>query len=105
MNDRMMVLIELLDPGVGVERGQRTGDPDGNARRAAAWRNTARVVAAYRDRYRNTDETPLGAVSASETQRLGAARAHAALDRAFSLGLGPVNRFQQTAGRPVSPSL
>ena len=81
------------------------GTLPGDARRAAAWRNTARVVAAYRDRYRITDDTPLGAVSASETQRLGAARAHAALDRAFSLGLGPVNRFQQTAGRPVSPSL
>lgn len=39
------------------------------SRRLAAWRRAARVVAAYRDRYRVTDDTPLGAPPASEAQK------------------------------------
>jgi hypothetical protein len=58
------------------------GTSPSDIRRAAAWRRAARVVAAYRDRYRITDDTPLGAPPASEAQKIEAARARAALDRA-----------------------
>lgn len=50
-----------------------------DARRAAAWRRGARVVAAYRDRYRIIDDAPLGASPASEAQKIDAARARVAL--------------------------
>ena len=50
-------------------------------RRAATWRKAARVVAAYRDRYRITDDAPLGAPPESAAQKIDAARARTALDR------------------------
>ncbi len=56
-----------------------------DAQRAAAWRKAARVVAAYRDRYRITDDTPLGAPPLSEAQKIDAVRARAALDRMLNL--------------------
>jgi len=55
--------------------GTRPHDP----RRAATWRKAARVVAAYRDRYRITNDTPLGPPPASEAQKIDAARARVAL--------------------------
>jgi hypothetical protein len=55
-----------------------------DARRAAAWRSTARVIAAYRDRYRITGDTLLGAPPTSEAQKIDAARAKACLDRTLS---------------------
>ena len=58
------------------------GAPPAERRRAATWRKAARVVAAYRDRYRITDDTPLGAPPESAAQRIDAARARAALDQA-----------------------
>jgi hypothetical protein len=57
--------------------GTRPTEP----RRAAAWRKSARVIAAYRDRYRVTDDAPLGAPPESAVQKIDAARARAALDR------------------------
>ena len=56
-----------------------------DARSAAAWKQRARVIAAYRDRYGITGTTPLGAPAGNETQKINAARAHAALDRARAL--------------------
>lgn len=61
------------------------GTPPKRARGAAAWRQAARTVAAYRDRYGITDITPLGAPAESDTQKIDAARARAALDRARDL--------------------
>ncbi len=55
------------------------GTPPHGPSRAATWRKAARVVAAYRDRYRITDDTPLGAPPASEAQKIEAARAGSAL--------------------------
>lgn len=52
-----------------------------HARAAQAWRNAARTIAAYRDRYGITGPAPLGAAAEVETQKLDAARARAALDR------------------------
>lgn len=37
------------------------GAPPADRRRAAAWRKSVRVIAAYRGRYRITDDTPIGA--------------------------------------------
>src|SRR5699024_9621990 len=60
------------------------GTSPSDTRRAAAWRRAARVVAAYRDRYRITDDAPLGAPPVSEAQKIDAARAKVCLDRALS---------------------
>ena len=58
------------------------GASPSDARRAEVWRKAARVVAAYRDRYRITDEPPLGAPPVSEAQRIDAARARSAVTQA-----------------------
>ncbi len=55
------------------------GTPPTDRRRAATWRKSARVVAAYRDRYRITGDTPLGAPPESAAQKIDAARAKRAL--------------------------
>ncbi|WHE37666.1 MobF family relaxase [Microbacterium sp. BDGP8] len=55
------------------------------ARAAHAWRNAARTIAAYRDRYGIAGPAPLGAPAEADTQKLDAARARAALDRARRL--------------------
>ncbi|WOF24755.1 MobF family relaxase [Microbacterium betulae] len=55
------------------------------ARAAHEWRNAARTIAVYRDRYGVTGPPPLGAPAETETQKLDAARARAALDRARRL--------------------
>jgi len=83
------------------------GTPPGDARRAAAWRKAARVVAAYRDRYRITDDAPLGAPPASEAQKIDAARARAALGsvrQAAQTGPAALALARQTSGR-VGPTL
>lgn len=60
-------------------------NPPAQERAAAAWRHAARTVAAYRDRYGITDTTPLGAPAENEAQKIDAARASAALERARTL--------------------
>ncbi len=49
------------------------------------WRRRALVVAAYRDRYQITDPAPLGTQPESTAQKIDAARARAALNRAQSI--------------------
>jgi hypothetical protein len=58
------------------------GAPPTDRRRAPVWRKAARVVAAYRDRYRITDDTPLGAPPESAAQKIDAARARSAVTQA-----------------------
>ena len=58
--------------------------PEGAA--AARWRECGRIVAAYRDRYQITDDTPLGPEAGSDAQKIDAARAETALKRAKQLG-------------------
>ena len=80
-------------------------------RRAAAWRKSARVVAAYRDRYRITDNIPLGAPPELAAPRIDAARARSALDQVRQLvadesrqaeaGLQAVRRDQSAPGRSI----
>ena len=54
-------------------------------RRAATWRKSERVIAAYRDRYRIIDDAPLGAPPESAAQKIDAARARAALEQMRTL--------------------
>lgn len=57
--------------------------PEGAA--ASRWRECGRIVAAYRDRYQITDDTPLGPEAGSDAQKIDAARAETALKRAKQL--------------------
>ncbi|MCV7658465.1 relaxase domain-containing protein [Micrococcus luteus] len=78
------------------------------ARTARAWRNAARTIAAYRDRYGVTGLAPLGARAETETQNLDAARARAALDRAQNLAQPEQpeqERARRTGPQRVRPSL
>ena len=87
------------------------GAPSSDRRRAAAWRKSARVVAAFRDRYRITDDTPLGAPPETAAQKIDAARARSALDQVRQLvaderrqaeaGLQAVRRDQAAHGRSI----
>ena len=87
------------------------GTPLADRRRAAAWRKSARVVAAYRDRYRITDDAPIGAPPESAAQKIDAARARSALDKVRQLGadesrhaeagLQPVRRDLPGPGRSI----
>ena len=69
-----------------------------DARRAEVWRKAARGVAAYRDRYRITDEPPLGAPPVSEAQKIDAARARSAVTQAAEAA---GTRAQRSEPRPV----
>mgnify|MGYP001336747290 CR=1 FL=1 len=87
------------------------GTPLADRRRAAAWRKSARVVAAYRDRYRITDDAPIGAPPESAAQKIDAARARSALDKVRQLvadesrqtevDLQAVRRDQPGPGRSI----
>lgn len=61
------------------------GPPPTDARKLVTWRRSARVVAAYRDRYQITADAVLGSSPESSTQKVAAARARAALDAARTL--------------------
>jgi conjugative relaxase-like TrwC/TraI family protein len=56
-----------------------------NSRKLATWRRSARVVAAYRDRYHVTTDAALGTQVDTVAQKVDAARARAALDVARTL--------------------
>ena len=82
------------------------GAPPKDAKTAATWRRLARTVAAYRDRYDITDHTPLGAPAEDDEQKIDAARAKAALDRARSLAQGAGEESQRRPERePVRRAL
>jgi conjugative relaxase-like TrwC/TraI family protein len=79
-----------------------------NAKQAATWRRLAIVIAVYRERYGITESGPLGTPPEDDTQKIDAARARAALDRARSLA-DAERRAQEPLRRPgperVGPSL
>lgn len=82
------------------------GAPPKDAKTAAAWLRLGRTIAAYRDRYGITDPTPLGAPAEDDAQKIDAARARAALDRARDLARGPGEEPQRRPGQePVRRSL
>lgn len=77
------------------------GPPPTDARKLATWRRSARVLAAYRDRYQITADTALGAPVESVAQKIDAARTRAALDAARALTL-PTQQADET--RRAAPS-
>lgn len=98
----------LLDTALTEQQGwaKALGAPPKDAKTAATWRRLARTVAAYRDRYGITDPTPLGSPAENDTQKIDAARARAALDRARDLARGPGEEPQRRPGQgPVRRSL
>ena len=76
------------------------GNPPKDERATVTWRRHARTVAAYRDRYSITGPAPLGAPAESTTQKIDAARARTALDRARDLSH---DRETMTPERPATP--
>nr|WP_308221267.1 AAA family ATPase [Microbacterium aerolatum] len=73
------------------------GKPPAHPRQLEAWRRAARVVAAYRDRYRIDTDSVLGAPAESTTQQHDRAAAEAALKSA--------RRASRTAEQTVAPSV
>ncbi|WP_344225301.1 ATP-dependent DNA helicase [Kocuria atrinae] len=61
------------------------GDPPPDPRKTAAWRRHARTVAAYRDRYGITEDTPLGQEPEDTGQKIDFARARSALARSRAI--------------------
>lgn len=55
------------------------GTPPRDPRKTATWRRHARTVAAYRDRYRINDDTPLGPTPEDTAQKVDHARASSAI--------------------------
>lgn len=99
----------LLDTALGDGKSWAAGlgGPPKDARAAAAWRRHLLTITAYRDRYGITDPAPLGAPAESVAQKIDAARARAALDRARELVRGPKrdDRVRRTGRDPVGRSL
>ena len=64
----------------------KLGTPPKDAKKHAAWWRAARTIAAYRDRNQITDNrNPLGPAAESTSQKIDAARARAAFNRARSI--------------------
>jgi len=98
----------LLDTALNEKQTwtRALGTPPKDAKTAATWRRLARTVAVYRDRYGITDPTPLGAPAENDAQKIDAARAKAALDRARSLVRGAGEEPQRRPERePVRRAL
>jgi len=75
-----------------------------DAARAGEWRHQARIVAAYRDRFGVIENDVLGAPVTSANQRMDAAAAGVARDRAIRLSHDPAPAQSQGApgrSRPV----
>lgn len=75
------------------------GAPPTREAARARWWQAAATIAAYRDRYGIAADTPLGAAPDSTAQRLDAARARAALDRARYL----TDTAEENAWTPRDP--
>ncbi len=76
-----------------------------NSRKLATWRRSARVVAAYRDRYHVTTDAALGSEAESVAQKIDAARARAALDRSRSSVARSIDVLESPSRRSLSRSL
>ncbi|MCI1218293.1 hypothetical protein, partial [Bifidobacterium crudilactis] len=101
----------LLDTAItaGEPWTARLNHKPDEPRKQTAWLTAARTIAAYRDRYQITDnQHPLGPKPENGTvkQKIDAARALAALDRARQLSCGRESKPQWSASRQsVSRSL
>jgi hypothetical protein len=77
-------------------------------RAARAWRYSARTIAAYRDRYRITGPSPLGAPAEGAKQKIDATRTGAALRRVQNLAqTDPPKQHgaRRTEAQRVGPSV
>jgi hypothetical protein len=83
------------------------GTPPAQPGNAAAWRRHARIVAAYRDRYSIASPTPVDTGDGESTaQRIDAARATAAVNRARDIASVRSKDERPTAApTPLSRSL
>jgi len=75
------------------------GSPPRPQAKRQAWFRNSRTVAAYRDRYGITDDTPLGPTPVATAQKIDAARAKAALDGARSVKAGQEEAPGRQRGR------
>ncbi len=73
---------------------QSLSDQPAGHREQTRWREDARTIAAYRDRYQISDDSPLGPVPEAASQKIDHARAAAALRR-----LAPSEQSQDPAAR------
>ncbi|GAB3709754.1 AAA family ATPase [Mariniluteicoccus flavus] len=110
--DEREVLIEaradaILDAALTESAPWTTalGAPPADRRQAATWRKSARVIAAYRDRYRITNDAPLGAPPESAAQKIDAARARAALRQATDIATAPSVTRSRVRTEPPSRRL
>ncbi|MGP9617561.1 MobF family relaxase [Arthrobacter sp. AOP36-A1-22] len=78
------------------------GMPPRNPRKTAPWRRHARTVAAYRDRYGISDDTTLGPAPETTAQKIDAARARTALERASDIAR---QRTRDAESRPLEQPL
>ncbi len=82
------------------------GSPPRSRAKRQAWRIYARTVAAYRDRYGITDDTPLGPTPVATAQKIDAVRAKVALDAARGVTANPGEAPERPRGRePLGRSL
>lgn len=91
----------VLDTGLdeGATWTKPLGTPPGDPRKAWGWRRRARTVAAYRDRYGITEDTPLGTAAVTTAQTIDAARARSALERAGDIARGSSARAERRVVR------
>lgn len=80
------------------------GKPPRDPRKATAWRRHARTIAAYRDRYGITEDTPLGPVPENTAQKIDRARAETAL-RQLASQPEPHSQHRPPAPTRQGPSL
>ena len=88
IEERALALVEdAVEHSAPWLRG--LGGVPGDAEWAKAWRQEARVVAAYRDRHGVTGDDPVGTAGVTDGQRMDAALARQAASRARMLAAGP----------------
>lgn len=85
LSERRMLMEERADAVLdrdlagGATWVNGLGPRPSDARSSETWRRSARIVAAYRDRYRITTDTPLGASPDTTAQKIDYVRTEAAL--------------------------
>ncbi|WP_415855392.1 MobF family relaxase [Sinomonas sp. G460-2] len=92
------VLEEALDANAAWAAA--LGAPPRDHRGVGVWRQHARVIAAYRDRYAITASTPLGAPPETVAQKIDRARAQAPL-RALAFTQPPAGSEQRISRQPT----
>ena len=105
LDERRELIEQRADVVLGIALDEKAtwtkalGTPPGDPRKALSWRRHARTVAAYRDRYGITDDTPLGTADATTAQKIDAARARSALERAGDITRGSSARAERKVMR------